>query len=67
VIKIIASVIAGIFTLIGVFVTNSTEHLPLIMNIDQSQNKVITDSHDTVIINTRKITKIDNAENVIIK
>lgn len=66
-IKIIASVIAGIFTLIGVFVTNSTEHLPLIMNIDQSQNKVITDSHDTVIINTRKITKIDNAENVIIK
>jgi len=67
VIKIIASVIAGIFTLIGVFVTNSTEHLPLVMNIDQSQNKVITDSHDTVIINTRKITKIDNAENVIIK
>lgn len=66
-IKIIASVIAGIFTLIGVFVTNSTEHLPLVMNIDQSQNKVITDSHDTVIINTRKITKIDNAENVIIK
>ena len=65
-IKIIASVIAGIFTLIGVFVTNSTKHLP-VMNIDQSQNKVITDSHDTVIINTTKMTKINNAENVIIK
>ena len=64
--KIIASIIAGIFALIGVLMTNS--NVPAsITNIDASQNKTVEDSHDTVIIHTTKMTKINNAENVIIE
>ena len=72
-IKIIASIITGIFVIIGGYVNNqSTEPIgklkpstPII--IDTSHNKTIEDSHDTIIINTTKMTKVDNANNVIIK
>ena len=64
--KIIASIIAGIFTIVGVLMTNS--NVPAsVNNIDASQNKTVEDSHDTIIINTTKMTKINNAENVIIE
>lgn len=79
--RIISAIIVGIFAVVTAWFNSKSNESSIkgssglstessnetTVNIDNSQNKTIEDSHDIIIINTTRMTKINNAENVIIK